>query len=498
MLRRATLFALALFLFLFLAAAGRVGAQRPDGALYVRDAGPGPAGRVLREALTHPFVMVREPWNTPLYAGRTYETTVVVLNSDATVAGTVRGDVVVINGSLSLTPTARIEGRALAFGGNVYDATGAVVTGRRDAYPATRFDTARTARGLALDFHEPPAPEYDPIHLSGFYGVGVPLYDRVNGISVGWNPELVLGDSAFVLSPSVTYRSNLGLFDGAVTASARSGGAFVRLTGAQATLSNDGWIQTDIANSFMVLCCGKDFRNYWRAEFGDGRVGYVWSDSARDLQLWGGARSEKATSVIAGGPWSITGDSSTYSMLRPNPAIVEGRIESWYAGIGGAMRGNVALQGSVQVEVPFVAPNDARFMQLVADVDGSVPTFKDQDLLFRVHAIYTSGDSAPAQRYGYLGSAGSLPTLGLLSQGGDQLLFVEGDYRFTFEGIRIPYSTPPSIALAYLAGAAGLHDLPRFTQNIGVRLALKPLRLDAFVDPATGEWTTMLLFWFVR
>jgi hypothetical protein len=32
-------------------------------------------------------------------------------------------------------------------------------------------------------------------------------------------------------------------------------------------------------------------------------------------------------------------------------------------------------------------------------------------------------------------------------------------------------------------------DLPRFAQNVGLRLALGPGRLDLIVNPATGEST---------
>jgi hypothetical protein len=476
----------------------RTAAQTGDSGLYVREAGSGAAAEALEDALRKPFVLLHEPWNTPLYEGRVYDRSVVVLNSDASVAATVHGDVVVINGSLHLMPTAHIDGRALAFGGNVYDAAGAVVGARRDAFPATRYDTVRTRRGLALVYHEPPAPEYDLVNLPGLYGVRVPTYDRVDGLSIGWNPELVFGDSTLVVSPSVMYRSNLGQFDAAATLTARKGGAFARFTAAQDTRSNDGWIQTDIANSVMVLCCGKDFRNYWRAELFEGRAGYRWADSARHVEVWAGARSELASSVAAGGPWSISGQTSSYSMYRSNPAVDDGRIESWLAGIDGGMTGALTLDASLQVEVPYESPGSRQYSQFTADLDATLATNRDQELELRLHGIYTSGDTAHAQRFGYLGSSGTVLTLELLSQGGDQLFFAETDYTFTFSGIDIPYSTPPSFALAYTAGAAGIQRLPRITQNVGARLEVKPFRADAFVDPANGQWRVVVLFWFVR
>ena len=45
------------------------------------------------------------------------------------------------------------------------------------------------------------------------------------------------------------------------------------------------------------------------------------------------------------------------------------------------------------------------------------------------NAILTRGDTAPAQRFGYLGGAGTLSTVEpLLSIGGDEMLFLESRY----------------------------------------------------------------------
>ncbi|HUK64079.1 MAG TPA: hypothetical protein VLV15_12115, partial [Dongiaceae bacterium] len=351
--------------------------------------------------------MLHQQWNTVVRADQHYPASVVILNSDATIQGTVDGDVVVINGSLNLTASARVGGQALAFGGNIYGDDSARVAGKRQAYPAARFDTARTDRGLALDYRGPPAPPYELLQLPGVYGVKVPLYDRVDGVSVGWYPSLTLRDSVLVVSPSVTYRSNLGAFDGAITVTARSGGAFISVTAAQATLSNDAWIQTDIANSVMVLCCGKDFRNYWRAKYGEARLGYTWVDASHTMTLWAGARAEDGTSVSAGGPWAISGTNSTYSMYRPNPAIEDGTIRSWLAGVSAVFGvGDHAIHASLQGELPYATPDGTNYTQLVADADGVIPAGRDRDILFRAHLIYTSGDSMLPQRYGYLGSAG--------------------------------------------------------------------------------------------
>ena len=486
------------------ALAAPLGAQAPvpyapDSVLYVRRGGGGGASDALELALDRPHVVLWQKWNTYLPAAMRFTTSVVVLNSDATVRDTIDGDVVVINGSLTLGATAKVGGRALAFGGNIYADSAAQVAGGRQAYPAARFDTVRTERGIALDYRGPPQPPYEYFHLPGLYGVTVPLYDRVDGLSVGWYPSLTLRDSVLVVSPGVTYRSNIGRWDGSLTVATHFGGGFASVSGARTTLSNDDWIQSDIGNSVMVLAVGKDFRNYWRSDEYEARVGYVWSDTAHAITLWAGARQDEGTSIAAGGPWAISGTSSSYSMYRPNPAIDDGTIKSWLTGLSAAWgAGDSAIHVSLTGEHPWHTPNGSSWTQITIDANGLIPVRRDQDILFRAHGIYTSGDSTPAQRYGYLGGAGSLLTMELLSEGGDQLAFLEGDYRWTLSGIRIPYTTSPSIAVAYTVGAAGVGSLPSFTSNIGARAEVRPFRLDAFVDPRTGKWRLALLFWFVR
>jgi len=64
--------------------------------------------------------------------------------------------------------------------------------------------------------------------------------------------------------------------------------------------------------------------------------------------------------------------------------------------------------------------------------------------------------------------------------------------------IDIPFTTSPTLALAYTAGSAGIGGYPTMTQNIGTRFAIKPLRWDLFYDPRSGQWRSVILLWFVR
>ena len=117
-------------------------------SLRIRASGPTIPEQIVEQTLAHRHIVRYEQYNTRLFRDSVFDTTVVVLNSDATVASTVHGDVVVINGDLFLQPGAKIDGRAIAIGGGVYDSQQATVGGEKLSYRDVHFDTARTASDI--------------------------------------------------------------------------------------------------------------------------------------------------------------------------------------------------------------------------------------------------------------------------------------------------------------------------------------------------------------
>jgi hypothetical protein len=173
-------------------------------------------------------------------------------------------------------------------------------------------------------------------------------------------------------------------------------------------------------------------------------------------------------------------------MLRPNPPVERGTIAS---ALGGASLEwsdqGVSATARAAAEVPWTAPGDRRFVQTTLDGFVGFPTFGVQHVEIESHAVLTEGDTAPPQRYAYLGGAGTLPTFELLEFGGDHLFFAEGRYVIPLERIQIRYLGEPTITLRYITGAAGVGRLPTLEQNVGARLAISLLRVDYLVDPAS-------------
>ena len=465
-------------------------------SLRIRAPGPTVPEQIVEQTLGHRYIQRYEQYNTRLFRDSVFDTTVVVVNSDATVASTVHGDVVVINGDLFLQPGAKIDGRAIAIGGGVYDSQQAKVGGEKLSFRDVHFDTARTSSGIDLVYRVPPPPEdtIPTVGLPGLFGFRIPLYDRVNGLSVPWGPRISLGKARqFVIDPTLTYRSNLGAYDPAATVKARLGSGFTATAfGGRTTLTNDRWIQSDLANSVSTLGVGSDYRNYWRSTRFEGELAHEWSFSEGDVKVSGGGRTEDDWSVRGGGPWSFFNRNDSLHMERPNPGVERGRLSSALLGARGSWdREQVAFDAGADVEIVLDAPSSERFTQTTIFARAAFPTFTTklgtQSFVFHTHMVLTAGDTAPPQRFAYLGGGGTLPTFDILSRGGDQLVFLEGLYNFPIATLHIPFLGAPTITVREMLASTGVGSLGRFDSNIGARLTVGLFSGEIFINPANGD-----------
>jgi hypothetical protein len=448
---------------------------------------------MLRNALASPHAaLVADSAGVALRRDTAYSTTVVVLAPAVTVASRVHGDVIVVGGDLFLHPGAVVDGRAIAIGGAVYNSTLAVVRDGRYSFRDNTFDVVRSGDFIVLDYRALAGTPPESVYLPGVLGFAVPSYDRVNGISLPWGPAFAFDTARIVVEPSITYRSHLGDLDPSV----RLGGNLgrrnaVSVAVGRGTFSNDSWIRPDPLNSAAAFLGGVDTRNYYRADRGELRLGRVWEGASFEVEPFVGALTELARSVgptpdARRVPYSIFDRRDSLRMLRPNPPVRRGRTSS---GIAGARlrweEGGVAADVTAASELPFDAPGDARFAQTTLDGHVAFPTFLNHRFEFFTHAVVTVGDTAPPQRFAYLGGAGTLLTLDLLDLGGDQLLFTESRYTVPLDRLVIPLVGAPTVTLRHLAGSAGVQRLPGFVHNVGVRLTISALRLDYMVDPET-------------
>ena len=464
--------------------------------VFIRDAGPGRAGRWLRDALAAPHVLLRSDSLHPAELPRdaTFATTVIVLGP-ARVASTVHGDVIVVGGDLFLRPGVKIDGRAIAIGGGVYWTSLGTVSGGRFPFPEFTYTSAILPDGtIALDYFALEKRDTRLVVLPGIYGVRLPSYDRTDGLSIPFGPTFRLDTARIEVDPQIVYRSQLGTIDPRVDVTATLGRRLtLEASAGRMTETNERWIYGDFTNSIGTIATGTDARNYYRANRAEARAAYRFEGSTTQLTIIGGGLGERASSIrpdtgARGGPWSFTGRHNVLRILRPNPRIHSGTIAS---ALGGGRLDfadqMVKAQLTVETEVPFTTPDNERFVQTTIDGTVGFPTFKTQRVEIESHAVLTAGDTAPPQRFAYLGGAGTLPTFDLLEFGGDQLFFAEGRYIIPVDRIRIRYLGSPTFTLRYITGGAAIGSFPTLEQNVGARLAISLLRIDYLVDPASRK-----------
>jgi len=337
-----------------------------------------------------------------------------------------------------------------------------------------------------------------PISLAFGVGLRIPSYNRVDGLAIGWGPDIKLAGNRIRLAPSVTYRSHLGAIDPSIKGTIAAGPQTeVRIAAGRSTFSNDTWIKSDLMNSLSALGVGSDARNYFRADRGEVEIFHRIVSPATTVTpsigvlhefAWSTGRAEPHTSA----PWSIFGAKDDLKMRRINPAVIRGHTTSGLAGLRVDYDFRDTKAGAAaRVEHAFDAPpasgsESEGFTQYTVDARAKFPTFGLQTFAFNGHAVFTGGD-APPQRYAYLGGSSTLSTVDLLALGGDRLLFVEGEYHYPLTGPLLPFVGAPALSLRYAAGSAGVGDLPDFIQNIGFGVSLKVIKFGFHLDPNYRE-----------
>ena len=205
------------------------------------------------------------------------------------------------------------------------------------------------------------------------------------------------------------------------------------------------------------------------------------------------ARAPRTTGPLrAGGRWSFFNRNDSLHMRRPNPGVERGRLSSALFGARGSwQREHVAFELGADAEVVLDAPADEHFTQTTIFARAAFPTFVTklgtQTFVFHTHMVLTAGDTAPPQRFAYIGGGGTLPTFNILSRGGDQMVFLEGLYNFPIETVHVPYLGTPIITVREMLGSTGVGSLGRFDSNIGARLTLGLFSGEIFINPANGD-----------
>lgn len=467
------------------------------------------------------------------------------LGGPLTIAGTVAGEVVVINGDLVIEPGGRVMG-AVTIAGGRFDGDSAAVTGPITVYPEALRVRREDGRIVAV---EPARPSLISAGRSTWFGrtdlvVAIEdSYNRVEGLAVAFGPRVELGHSnPTVLDARLIYRTRSGLrvhpdeFGHDVRLEQYLGGHRALLLGL-AKYSVIDPIDTnglsDTENSLSTFVLHRDYRDHFERRGWSAYFRLIGRTRPYDAGVE--YRDESHGSMASGTPWSLLRNDDPW---RPQPQVAEGALRTvrgWFRwdtrndrldpSDGWLMDVEVeqGVEGDLRVLAPDGAPIppgpdslvprsvDAEFTSLRVDARRYLRLGPRSRVSLRAFAAGAPDDGAlPPQRQSVLGGEGSLPGYGRFrfdcgARGGgvaedgffpyygcDRMVLFQAEYRFAFLtgeslgrrlGLDFDLVTTPELVVFGDAGRAWIEP-----ESIGYRRGFGPdrFRFDAGVGLRLG------------
>lgn len=446
------------------------------------------AVRTLRTILAGEYLLLTR--DTTLPASFRHPGNLVVLGAEVRLEGEVAGNVGVVDGVLFVRPRARIGGTVAVVGGELVASGLAEVGPIEEAPLSATVALDRQPDRVQLTVTPPPPPSR--MEFPGTFGLLLPTYDRVDGISLTYAPliHLVRRDSSAFVIPRLVYHFARGDVDGGVLLDApvaRGYRAAAELT--SATVTNDRWVRGDLVNTFASLAFRDDARNYYHADRVSVGVARIWGEPVLQGNLFWAPfltlLASRDRSLRESDPWSLFGGE-----WRANPPIRDGSILSATAGTRLRWNGQTStFVGAGSVELAPAGVSDIAFAQTVFDGFWSMQALWTHTIDVRLHAMTPLGGGAPPQRWSFVGGGATLPTLPIADRRGDHVYFVESVYVVPLPSVELPLVGSPSIEAVHKIGNAWVsgESAPAWVQNIGVGVrVLLALQLRVLVDPAAN------------
>lgn len=418
-----------------------------------------------------------------------------VVGARLTLEGRIEGGVAVVEGEFFVRPRATIVGPIAVLGRG-----GAYMSGLADAgrpvYAHPRNDVRVTRSGDVLTIRVLPPPPPPAVRLPNIIGLDLPTYDRVNGLSLAWGPEIRFGggDTAVVtIRPTVGLRATRGRVDGAIDLLLRpSRHAVISARAARTTRTPDAWIRGPLANSLSSLLVQSDTRDYFESDELSLTVGrappppLIQGDRFFTPSLT--LRASRDRSLQARDPWTLLSESDGW---RENPSIDDGEILSIIAAARAGWEGaSSSFRASLATEWSPDGLGDHEFAQLSLSARFDMQALWNHSISVSTYFLHPLGGlAAPRQRWSHVGGAGTLATFPTAFMRGDHVAYVESAYLAPVDPIRLPLLGVPALRLEHMAGAAWLtgEPFPRFEQNVGAGIQALIFSIVGYVDPAASD-----------
>ncbi len=425
---------------------------------------------------------------------------VVIVLARVSLEGRFGGAVAILDGDFFPRPRATVVGPVAALGiGGAYPSglaeVGAVIQQDRRVF----VSVGRTPDGYSATITAPPDPPV--LRLPGVFGLGVPTYERVNGLSLFGGVEAAFGgrDTATVtLGATLGYRALRGQVDGQVRATYRpTPRAQFAIRAARGTRTTESWIRGDLANSLAALGMGSDVRDYFESDElaatierlpppplvqGEGFIAPLLS-----------VRISRDRSLVAHEPWSLFGGEE----WRLNPPIDEGLLASLVAGATMGWRGvTSAFQGATAIEWSPGGIGDFEFAQVSAAATWSMEALWRHRIGVTGYALIPISSEAPLQRWTFVGGPGTLRTLPTASMRGDHAVYLNSVYLIPMSPVRLPLIGEPVIRFEHAVAAAWRtgDPTPRLEQSLGAGIQVLVFKALLYADPAASDLSAELSF----
>ena len=361
-----------------------------------------------------------------------------VRNGPVTIAGTVRGSVVVVNGDLNLREGARIEGDVYVVGGRIDGGSAAAINGDRSAYAETlRYRMS----GDELVVDEPEDAVEERRREDRFWGreqrdnytdldfftlAGLGAYNRVEGYPFLVGPRFrmrrdwgrVWLHARGVVRTAEPMEWDRGTTGHDARAEVRFGNGLGVGIGAMAFDVVDpvqSWHLSDHETALAAAVLHRDYRDYYGKHGGRAFVSGFFNDVAT-LRL--GYGRERWASRNERDPWSLfrTGED-----WRENPLVDEGHVRlltsslvidtrssTYSPGAGWYVQADVERGDFDQVVATGIAPRE----YTRGFVDARRYNRLGPGAQFNIRMVvggWMTGDALPLQRRLSVGGAGTLP-----------------------------------------------------------------------------------------
>jgi hypothetical protein len=458
-----------------------------------------PAVRVLEEVLQRGeyLLLSRDTVLSPEFRA---PGDLVVWDALVRLEGSVGGAAVAINGTLVLRPGARVEGPVASLGALILPSHLAEHGPIVELPPDQRVEVSAEAGRLHVAVAPPPPlPRFGLGGLFGFYRMA---YDRVDALSVSWGPQWRPTGQEFgpTIEGWLTVRT-VRAPGGGVRAGLPAGRLLATVQVERATVTNEWWIRSDLANSAEALVLGRDLRDYHESDRAWLRLSRApppaGETGALHLMPWVSLTRSTDRSLRTRAPWALLGRGQ---LERVNPPVAEMTLLSVDGGVGVDWIGaGSSFQGGIGAEYGVPQNDEPAFSRMSASGEWTMQALWNHSLAVRGHAFGTlTGDGAPPQRWSFLGGQGTLPTLPVAALRGDNLVLIASQYRVPLELVQLPLLGSPALELLHATGTAWRtgESMPAWEQNLGAGLAFSLARVRAWIDPAIDRPRPTLLVEF--